>query len=180
MVKTALPLFLLIFITACSLLEVRDSNLVRSSYRAADALLDKAKEVHLYPGKPILVASFVDIDNVQVSSTFGRIIAEQMGSRIAQRGHKIIEVKLRTNSLFVRGSENENEGEFMLSRELQDISLQYDAHAVVVGTYAKAAEVVYVTAKVIRTKDNIILGSYDYVLPIGKDTKKMLQAAPRR
>ena len=155
--------------------EVKDVNLVTASYRAADALLKNTREIDLYPNKALLVASFVDVDNVQLSSTFGRMIAEQIGSRVAQRGYKVIEVKLRTQSIFVKGTENPNEGEFLLSRELQDISLQHDAHAVIVGTYAKGPEVVYVTAKLIRTRDSTILGSYDYSLPVGKNTKKMLQ-----
>lgn len=177
MIKPILMIFwtsLCLALLSCSK-EVKDINLVTASYRAADALLKNSKEIELYPNKPLLVASFVDIDNVQLSSTFGRMIAEQIGSRIAQRGYKVIEAKLRTQSVFVRGTENPNEGEFLLSRELQDISLQHDAHAVIVGTYAKGPEVVYVTAKLIRTRDSMILGSYDYSLPVGKNTKKMLQ-----
>jgi len=169
---------LLVGLTNCSR-EIKDADLVTASYKATDALLKNSKEVELYPNKPILVASFVDIDNVQNSSTFGRMIAEQISSRLAQRGYKIIEVKLRSSSVFVKGTENPNEGEFLLSRELQDISLQHDAHAVIVGTYAKGPEVVYVTVKLIRTRDSTILGSYDYSLPVGKNTKKMLQGGQK-
>lgn len=167
-------LFLLLFTAGCSK-EVKDTDLVKASYRATDALLKSAKEMELYPNKPILVASFVDIDDVQHSSTLGRTLAEQMGSKFTQNGYKVIELKLRSNSVFVRGSKDSDEGEFMLSRELQDLSFQHDAHAVLVGTYGKGPEVVYVTAKLIRTRDSVILGSYDFSLPVGKNTRKMLQ-----
>jgi len=174
MVKYFFTLFLFLLLSGCSG-NIQDRNLVSASYKAADELLDNSREIHLYPNKPILVASFVDIDNVQRSSTLGRIIAEQIGSRLVQQGYKIVEVKLRTSSIFVRGVRNEDEGEFLLSRELQDISLQHDAHAVVVGTYAKGREQAYVTAKLVRTKDSIILSSYDYSLPLGPNTKSLLR-----
>lgn len=164
----------LILSTGCSR-EIKDVNLVTASYRAADALLKNAREMmEFYSEKPILVASFVNIDDVQRSSTLGRTLAEQMGSRFTQKGYKVIEIKLRTNSVFVRGVRENDEGEFMLSRELQDISFQHDAHAVLVGTYGKGPEMVYVMAKLIRTQDNVILGAYDFSLPVGKNTKKML------
>jgi TolB-like protein len=169
---------LLVGLANCSK-EVKDANLVPASYNAADALLKNAKEIELHPNNPILVASLVDIDNVQISSTLGRMIAEQIGSRLAQRGYKIVEVKLRSSSIFVKGTESPNEGEFLLSRELQDISLQHDAQAVIVGTYAKGPEIVFVTVKLVRTRDSTILGSYDYSLPVGKNTKKMLQGTQK-
>jgi TolB-like protein len=150
-------------------------GIIGASYRAVDNLLKIVKDVHLYQDKPILVASFVNVDDVQASSTFGRAIAEQFSSRIAQHGHKVIEVKMRTNSLFVQ----EHTGELMLSRELRDISLQHDAFAVLVGTYAESKRRVYLTAKLVQANSSIILSSYDYELPIGPDVKSMLQNKQR-
>jgi TolB-like protein len=108
---------------------------------------------------------------VQRSSTFGRVIAEQMASRLSQKGYKVIEIKMRSDSIFIK----EQTGELMLSRELQKISNKHNAYAVIVGTYGLGRYSVYVTAKLIRTKDNVILNAYDYSLPIGPDTKKMLR-----
>jgi TolB-like protein len=87
----------------------------------------------------------------------------------------VIEVKMRTNSLFVQ----EHTGELMLSRELRDISLQHDAFAVLVGTYAESKRRVYLTAKLVQANSSIILSSYDYELPIGPDVKSMLQNKQR-
>lgn len=183
MMKSALTLVTVslfsVLLIGCQGMGVRDRNLVSTSYDAADALLKGVKDVPdleprrggVYTRQPILVASFVDIDNVQQSSTFGRVVAEQIGSRIAQRGYKVIEMKMRTGSIFVQ----ERKGELLLSRELREITYQHDAYAVVVGTYGKSKESVYVTAKLVRAKDSIILSSYDYRLPVGADTKQMLQ-----
>ncbi|EIJ41680.1 hypothetical protein BegalDRAFT_0769 [Beggiatoa alba B18LD] len=160
--------------------EIPDVNLVEASYVVADALLLNADKIHLNRTKPLLVASFVNVDDVQQSSTLGRIIAEQVGSRISQNGMKVVEVKLRSDSIFVKGNQYPNEGEFLLSRELKDLSSEHDAIAVVVGTYAESKSRVYITAKMLNTNDNSILASFDYSLPIGADVKQMLRADKRR
>ena len=158
-----------------------DRDLVRTSYQAVDTLLKGVQNISalrgnpqhngVYTNPPILVASFVNIDNVQRSSTFGRVIAEQMASRLSQKGYKVIEMKMRSDSIFIK----EQTGELMLSRELRQISQKHKAYAVIVGTYGVSKYVVYLTAKLIRTKDNVILSAYDYSLPVGPDTKIMLR-----
>ncbi len=154
--------------TSCSYLMT--GNLVRSSYSAADILL-KGVRVGVHRNQPILVASLVNINNVQQSSTLGRIVAEQIGSRLVQQGYKVIELKMRTDSVFVQ----EKTGELLLSREFKNISVQHDANTVVVGTYAKGKEAVYMNIKLVRAQDSVILSSYDYLLPLNPDTKQMLQ-----
>jgi len=171
MMKKTLTLFyasLLTVVMAGCAYFVKDGNLVSSSHTAADHLLKGVSRIETK--QPILVTSFVNIDDVQQSSTFGRMTAEQIGSRIVQRGYKVIEMKMR-GSVFVQ----EKTGELLLSRQLRQISLEHDAYAVVVGTYGASKGTVYVTAKLVRAADNVILSSYDYRLTIGPDTKKMLQ-----
>ncbi|OQW94889.1 MAG: hypothetical protein BWK79_04455 [Beggiatoa sp. IS2] len=156
-------------------------GLIGTNYRAADSLIKDTHTDKMHLNSPVLITSFVNIDDVQHSSTFGRIIAEQIGSRIAQQGYKVIEMKMRTDNIFVRGNTfRGDEGEFMLSRELRDISLKHDAQAVIVGTYAESQRRVYVTAKLVRTNDSVILTSYDYELPVGPDTKRMLRTRNRQ
>ncbi len=173
MMKKTLTLFyvslLTVAIAGCASIG-KDYNLVSSSYSAADKLLKAARQNGIDTKQVILVTSFVNIDNVQQSSTFGRMTAEQIGSRLVQRGYKVIEMKMR-GTVFVQ----EKTGELLLSRQLRQITLQHDAYAVVVGTYGASKGTVYVTAKLVRAADNVILSSYDYRLPMGPDTKKMLR-----
>jgi len=156
------------------------NHLILASYNAVDSVLREVEHSRLRfdldRSKPIIVTSFVDIDNVQESSTFGRIIGEQVGSRFAQSGYPVVEVKMRADSLVIR----EGTGELILSRHLQDLSFEHDAQAVVVGTYAQAKDFVYVTMKVIRARDGIIVYSYDYRMPIDADTKRLLNPRQRR
>ncbi|MFA5252360.1 MAG: FlgO family outer membrane protein [Phycisphaerae bacterium] len=144
------------------------ASLPCANYKAADALLNTIRP-KLPKDSPILVASFVNIDALDDSSTFGRVVAEQFASRFKQRNYSTMEMKLR-NSVFIR----EGSGEMLLSREISEISDKHRAQAVVVGTYAVAAKKVYLTARVINVSDGRVLSSYDYDIPITSDVFKML------
>ncbi len=148
---------------------IKDANLIAINYAAADHLISSAAAI-LTKSKPLLITSFVNIDDLRASSTFGRITSEQVGSKFSQSGYPVIEMKLRS-SVFIK----EQSGEFILSRALKSLSTSHDAQAVLAGTYAVGANMVYVTSKLIRTSDGVILSSYDYTLPMGPDTAKLLR-----
>jgi TolB-like protein len=148
---------------------IPDANLITVNYVAADKLLEGTDNA-ISTNQPILITSFVNINDLMASSSFGRITSEQVGSRISQSGYPVIELKLR-NSIFIK----EQSGEFILSRELKSLSTLHDAQAVLVGTYAEATNSVYVTAKLIHPSNGEVLASYDYVLPKGTDTKTLLK-----
>ena len=147
---------------------VRDANLVDASYAAADALLERAPWLR-ERGDPLLATTFMDINNLEASSALGRVIGEQIGSRFAQKGFTVIELKMRHNIFVAEGT-----GELMLSRSLREISQSHNAAAVITGTYAVARQSVYVTARLIRALDNRVLAAYDYALPYGPDAKALV------
>lgn len=144
-----------------------DGDLVYVSYSIVNKLENDLK-APISPDDPIIVSSFADVNNLKESSPFGRIMAEQIGSRLAQKGYKVIEMKLRQNSVFVQ----EGNGEFLLSRDLKEISNNHNASAVVVGTYGRTADRIYVSARIINPKNSIILASCDYGIPV-KSAKQM-------
>jgi TolB-like protein len=147
---------------------IQDEDLVTNSYKAADALLNQApwlKENR----QPLITATFVNVNALENSSALGRMIAEQVASRFAQQGFTMIEMKLR-NNIFIK----EGAGEFVLSRSVRDLSKTHNASAVVAGTYAAGRNSVYVSARLIRATDNLIVAAYDYSLPLGPDTKALL------
>lgn len=146
-----------------------DINLVDVSYAIVNKL-ESSLSTPISSENPIIVASFVDINNLQASSTFGRIMAEQVGSRFAQKGYKVIEMKLRQNSVFVEAGS----GEFLLSRDLKDISLNHDASAVVVGTYARSRDKIYVSTRIVNPENSVIIASFDYGIPAGPMMQKSL------
>ena len=146
-----------------------DTDLIEKSYNNADQLIARSLPP-LTPDQNILIASYVNIDNLEESSTFGRAISEYIASRFVQRGYKIVEMKLR-KSAFIR----KKGGEFMLSRALKDISTEHNVQAVIVGTYSVASDLVYVSSRIINPSDNTITSTYDYRLPLGSNTTKMLE-----
>jgi len=146
-------------------------DLVAVSYAIVNKLENNLK-APLSPDDTIIVASFVDIDNLNSSSTFGRIMAEQVGSRLAQKGYRVKEMKLRQQSVFVE----ERKGEFLLSRDLKNISLNNNASAVVVGTYACSMDKIYVSIRFVNPSTGIILASFDYGVPADASLQKSLMA----
>ncbi len=146
-----------------------DVDLVSYNYAAADALLGRVpwlKERR----EPLLVASFVNINNMNTSSAFGRMVAEQVGSRFAQQDYTVMEMKLRSEVYIEEGA-----GEFALSRSVKDLSRAHNAAAVIAGTYAVGKNSVYVSARLIRATDSLVLAAYDYALPLGPDTRALVR-----
>lgn len=147
---------------------VEDSDLVATNYKAADALLERAPWLK-EDRAPLLTATFVNINSLEDSSALGRIMAEHFASRFAQQGFTMIEMKMR-NNIFIK----EGGGEFVLSRAVRELSQAHDASAVVTGVYAIGRTSTYVTVRLIRATDNLILASYDYTLPLGPNVKALL------
>jgi TolB-like protein len=144
------------------------ADLIEKSYQAAEALLAQVPWLK-DQRRPLLTATFVNINSLENSSGLGRMIAEQVSSRFAQEGFTVIEMKLRGN-IFVK----ENAGEFVLSRSISDISQDHDVAAVIAGTYAVGRQSIYVNARLIRAADSLVLAAYDYSLPVGPDTRALL------
>lgn len=149
---------------------IQDADLVGKNHTAADALLTRAPWLR-DRREPLLATTFVDINNLETSSGLGRVIGEQLGSRFTQQNFTVIEIKMRNNIFVAEGT-----GELTLSRSIKEISQSHNAAAVIAGTYAVARQSVYVTARLIRATDNLILASYDYVLPLGPDARALVAA----
>ena len=110
-----------------------------------------ADQIHAYYrgqiSGPIAVTTFVDIDNLYQSSTYGRILGEQLMSELAMRGYNVVELRL-SDAMHIM---NYN-GEFSLSRETAMLRNNQEISAMVVGTYAASPLRVYLNARVIEPK----------------------------
>jgi TolB-like protein len=159
-----LTLAMAVALTGCSSLSANVpaapvSEMVAASNNAADAM-SKALTVNLPPNTSILVGTVVRVDDLSKSSTFGRMVSEQVAARLAVNGRSVVEVKLR-DSLYV----SKEQGEMLLSREVRDLSKTQKAHAVVVGTYAVAVNEVFVTLKVVHVASNTVIAAHSYSVP---------------
>ena len=143
-------------------------SLVQASHGAADRLL---QDVALDPRQPVLVGTLVNVDRLDESSRFGRIVSEQIAGRMTQRGMRVVELKLR-DSVAMRSEL----GELLLSRELREVSQAHHAQAVLVGTYAVSARQVYVSLKLVLPEGNAVVAAHDYAVPLDDDVRSLLAA----
>lgn len=146
------------------------NDLLEANYIAADRLAVDFKRKKRISTNHMLAASFVNINNLNESSPLGRVISEQIASRLVQHRFKILEMKLRQNSIYIK----EGKGEFLLSREIKEISASHDSDYVIVGTYAVAEKGVYVSARIVNTADNVIISAYNYQIALNLQTESLL------
>lgn len=149
-------------------------DLAAEAGAAGSALITSAVQ-KMTPARTILATSFVNIDDLQYSSTFGRLMGDTIAGDLVGRGFNVTEVRLR-ESLFMQP----RIGEFMLSRELRNVGAAHDAQAVLVGTYAVGGEYVYVNARLVSVTTSQVLSSYDFRVPLNRDIRKMLSSQRRR
>ncbi len=151
----------------------KDADMIGASHQAADALTAQASYLKA-DLKPVLITSVANITNLNSSSAFGLMVSEQIGNRISQFGFPVVDIRNRKD-IKVR----EKTGEFMLSRDVQKISRQHAAGAVLVGTYAAGKDKVFVSVRLVRPEDNRILASHDFDLPMGPNTYKLVKKRAR-
>jgi len=153
--------------------KLKETDIVQSTEQATDRLIGQCN-IFLDKNEPIIVTSLVDIDDVRKSSTLGRMSSEIVANRLAQHGYQVREIKMGQD-IFV--SDTDSEGEFILSRELQQIGERHNVQGFIVGTYAVGTYALGKRTRYLDTQalislryvdtDNIIGCSYNYIV---KDT----------
>mgnify|MGYP001768646774 CR=1 FL=1 len=152
-----------------------EPRLLDYAYKAGDHLHAQLSggEAASYP---MLAASFVDSSTMQTSSDLGRLLSEQVASRLSQRGYSVTEIQLRSDQLRVDPAG----GVFALSRDLAEINPDAPAYSILVGTYTVVGRQIYVNARVLRTADGIALASSDFSLPYVRQQKADTSSASVR
>lgn len=105
------------------------------------------------PG-PLGVTTFVNIDDLYTTSTFGRMLAEQVMSELAMRGFDVVELRHADALRFLT-----NGGEFALSREISAVRRERELGGVVVGTYVVSPLRVYVNARLLDPSNSMVLSA---------------------
>jgi TolB-like protein len=153
----------------CQQKNIRDADIMATSYVAADNLLRNMTSWQ-EPNPLLLVTSLADIDNLEDSTSLGRLIGEQLSARFAQQGYPVIEAKLHRALIKIPRT-----GEFVLSRKMQTIGQAQQANIIVAGTYAIGKDKVYVTLKMLHCNNGAVMSSYAYHLPLGPNTLALLK-----
>jgi len=154
--------------------KVTNNLFIENNYKAADSLL-KQLEDEISKTQPIIIATIVNIDALSTSSTFGRLVSEQISAKFSKSKYTMIEMKF--------GSEvymKVDTGELLLTREIKNIAKNQNAQAVIVGTYAKAGDMVFVNLKTIQPNTNVVMAVHDYAFPMDNNLKAMLSTNEKK
>jgi hypothetical protein len=138
----------------------------------ADQLVAEMRDQSLR-GSVALPVSFVNLDNFNETSAFGRLLAEQLYFELNQRGYPVREYRL-DESVHVR----RQEGEFFLSRERGPVAPR--SSVVVVGTYSRSPGAVFVNARLVRPSDGRVLRTADMVLEANETVVALLNSRVSR
>lgn len=162
-----LSVLLVLLVAACSASEpvvqvpLDPGGAFLAENHAAAQSLAAAAVARLEPGSRVLVASFADEKNLESTSPLGRLLAEQVATVLSGAGYDLVEVRLRRD-LGMRPAA----GEFALSRRAELLASENaQAEAVLVGCYTADAEAVFVSARVVRTADQVVAAAQDWALP---------------
>jgi TolB-like protein len=148
--------------------QVKDDDIIEIVEDSASQLMSDAETVS--ESDRLIVMSFANVDDLSMSSRFGRIIGQQYAAEVSDDGYRVVEILMSD-----RVTIEKMQGEFVLSRDVTTIGEMHNADAVIVGTYAMGVEHVYVTAKIVRTSDAVVLAADSFELALGPDTRRMLQ-----
>lgn len=109
---------------------------------------------------PVLIASMVQLNDFAHTSALGRLVMQQISSRLSQYGYKVLESRLKKDYSVVP-----NQGEFVLTREASDLmQKEYNAQVVLVGSYVPTPYRVYVSIRLLRIADGVVMAAHEYTL----------------
>lgn len=134
----------------------------------AVTILDQLRSKEVL-NQPIIVTTFVNLNNLNKSSVFGRALAEKLLTELHQTGFTVSEIR-KGRDVFLR----EELGELILTRDARETMGKTHARAVLAGTYVATADSVIVNARLIDLQTPLILSSCSYTLKMTKELEKLL------
>lgn len=123
-------------------------------------------------GDGMLVTTFVDMNKLYRSSSFGRYLSEQMMNEFQSHTYKVIDIR-KSVSVVVQ----EKRGEFGLSRDPDEIGASASAGAMLTGTYLVGKDDIIVNARILDNESSVLLSSATAIFERNEFTEKMLQDA---
>lgn len=150
--------------------EVLGARELRLQIRELAAQLFSERQKGELAGSVAMPASFVNQDNFQSSSSFGRYIAEQMFYEINQLGIQVREYRTMPRILT-----RPEDGEFSLTRNMEEASPIPPEGLVLTGTYYYDKHNVFVNARLVRPRDGMVLRTANLVFPQTPVTMTMLR-----
>lgn len=142
-------------------LPIYDSNTPEGAFNSrviflADQLFRNKKTL---PDKPIMITSFLNLDNLSETNPLGRLIAEALIHEMQVRNFRVIDFRL-TEKLFLTES-----SEVFLSRDPKRIKEKYEAAYVLTGSYTKTRNGWFINARIIDLSTSEVVSSAQAIIP---------------
>ncbi|MFA6789030.1 MAG: FlgO family outer membrane protein [Arcobacteraceae bacterium] len=107
----------------------------------------------MHTTKPVLITSFVRLDNLKQTSEFGRVLSESLINELSNRGFNVIEFRGQV------GISINEQGEYFITRDVNKLKQNVENTYVVVGTYSRQYKQVMLNARVIDNASGQIISS---------------------
>ena len=148
-----------------------NSDLIEASHDATDELKDQLCS-NVPKGSLIVVSTLLNVKkNPNETSSFGRIISDQIATALHNSGYQIIALDLPID-LFMM----EEGGELLLSEKDKALLGHYKAAVMVGGVYAPGKQNTYVTLRAVNRFTRHVIASTDFSVFLGSDVKTLLKA----
>jgi TolB-like protein len=103
-------------------------------------------------GQRLILTTVVDLDNLYVTSRFGRTLTEALSTSLFRHGFGVVEVR-KSAELLIR----DNSGELILSRDAALLARQQQATAILAGTYSLTPGTVILNLKLLDAASQQVL-----------------------
>ena len=135
-----------------------------------------ADQIHAYyrghTNGTLGVMTFVDLDNLYGSSSFGRFLGEQLMTELAMRGYNVVELR-KADVMQIMSYQ----GEFALSRDVETLRGFQNLAGVIVGTYVGSSpDRVYINARLLDPKTAMILSAGSVEMDKTSEIKRMMRS----
>lgn len=157
--------------TARAYHETASIPLIEINHDAGDILYSNIKQSELSKYSPVYVKPFTNQNNPDDKAIFGKVMTEQVVDRLVQRG-----------LLITTG--NPSESEYNYPKGFDPTSYQTvnekkmdklpPRSAMLSGTYVIGDDYIYMSAKIIRLIDNVVVSGHNWTLPINDNVRQLL------
>lgn len=115
-----------------------------------------------------IVTSFANLNKLSETTSFGRLVSENLIHELQVRRWQVFEVRL-TKDIIINES-----GEFSLSRDIKKLKDLYKIGGIVTGTYSVAGNNIIVNTRVIDINSGIVVSSAQSHMPVNWFTDHLL------
>ncbi len=100
----------------------------------------------------LIFTTVVNLDDLYQTSKFGRALSEALATRLFRHGYGVVELR-KIPGLLIK----DKSGELVLSRESGKLAKEYEANAIVAGTYSVTPTSIIINIKVLDVLSQDVL-----------------------